>query len=237
MHFLIQLGRQDKSLKCFKYSRVESIVSNGHYARGLARRHGRTFTCPPLLADVLMYKQYPQSPLLVAAVAPPGIKRGRYLICGHWVSSAYIALDQLTTKSVKIVIDVCILCRQSLHLCRQSLLWKQGVLKSCEHDDESMTSLGSAKTSQMRVQFNGRTTDFQSVGEGSIPFTRSILVQLSWESVCLTSRGSQVQVLLQVPWGCSSVGRAVALQAKGRGFETHLLHQCKFIPQGQRGSL
>ena len=31
------------------------------------------------------------------------------------------------------------------------------------------------------------------------------------------------------PWGCSSVGRAPALQAGGHGFESHHLHQAKPI--------
>ena len=39
----------------------------------------------------------------------------------------------------------------------------------------------------------------------------------------------------KTPWGCSSAGRAPALQAGGHGFESHHLHQAKskdFAKQG-----
>ena len=46
--------------------------------------------------------------------------------------------------------------------------------------------------------------------------------QLSWESICLTSRGSQVRALLFPPSGLVvQLVRTLACHARGRGFEPH----------------
>ena len=47
----------------------------------------------------------------------------------------------------------------------------------------------------------------------------------SWSGrqIFILETGVRVPVVLQI-WGCSSVGRAPALQAGGRGFESHQLH-------------
>ena len=46
--------------------------------------------------------------------------------------------------------------------------------------------------------------------------------QLSWESICLTSRGSQVRALLFPPYGpVVQLVRTLACHARGRGFEPH----------------
>ena len=94
------------------------------------------------------------------------------------------------------------------------------------------------------------TSRFQRDSTGSIPVGRSniLVAQLDramgfypmrcrFESyqgchsgnrciIALIRRMMKVKVLLSLPlqWGCSSVGRTFALQAKGRGFKSHQLH-------------
>ena len=48
----------------------------------------------------------------------------------------------------------------------------------------------------------------------------------SWSGrqIFILETGVRVPVVLQI-WGCSSVGRAPALQAGGREFESHQLHK------------
>ena len=48
-------------------------------------------------------------------------------------------------------------------------------------------------------------TDCLSVDQGSIPYR-------------------VVKSIVNIIWGCSSVGRALALQARGRGFNSHQFH-------------
>ena len=62
----------------------------------------------------------------------------------------------------------------------------------------------------VREWCRGNTTDFDSVVLGSIPSSRASFM-----------------------WGCSSVGRATALQAEGQGFEPPLLHHS--ISEGYQG--
>ena len=62
------------------------------------------------------------------------------------------------------------------------------------------------------------------VGYGSNKTRRSrhVGAQLSWESICLTSRGSQVRALLFPPHGLVvQLVRTLACHARGRGFEPH----------------
>ena len=56
--------------------------------------------------------------------------------------------------------------------------------------------------------------------------------QLSRQSIGLLIRVSLVQAQQREPlWGCSSAGRAPALQAGGHGFESHHLHHTKLSSQ------
>lgn len=59
---------------------------------------------------------------------------------------------------------------------------------------------------------------------GSIPTAVAILREIA----CLSTVGSLVRpstIALTGLWGFSSVGRAGALQAQGREFDSHILHQ------------
>ena len=46
------------------------------------------------------------------------------------------------------------------------------------------------------------------------------------------ANGLQIGDTIQPLWGCSSAGRAPALQAGGHGFESHHLHHWDESPEG-----
>ena len=69
-----------------------------------------------------------------------------------------------------------------------------------------------------------RTSGFHPGNRGSIPLgrTKCTVAQLSWESTCLTSRGSLVRAQQRPPLffgGVAQLVRALACHARGRGFE------------------
>ena len=80
-----------------------------------------------------------------------------------------------------------------------------------------------------------RIPAFQAGGPGSIPGRRTILRSGSQRSGAAEARwahnpkvgGSKppfATFYIQTPWGISSIGRVRALQARGTGIETRILH-------------